>query len=505
MNRTSTCLLTLLLATVLVGITPSQANGQGARTPTLYEAAARGDVDVIQQHIANGADLNEPDSRGRTALGHAANAGRLEAVTLLAKSGANVNAPSADVPPLVIAALQRRADIVTVLVENAADVNAKDTSGRTTLIVAAENGQKEIVDLLVAKGADVNSRDNRGTTPLTAATRGRHSEVAQLLREHGATEPVSTYDRDPYGRPGMPQGTQIPSQSAPSRAASVTQSSVLADPNAIRANIASHEGLAEALQAVDANAAPIERSWASRRSDNRTTIIRAIDKQFKAEMTLVSTIAKEEQATETVVAVKELVAKRQARYKLIGSDLREARRLAQQEARAMTTRGRGRGGSRRSRGRSNVPSGADAYGDPTQGGDPYGTRPPRSARTEDVPEEAVDPETENQRDAWLAANFEDKRSLLAAVHELNLLEYDALRQVALGEEAKKTAAALEGLMLARQGRVERVLKKMAAEDERLQRMAERYGTTPGATRSRRGRGATQQGDAATQRNGRYAP
>jgi len=499
-----------LLATVLLGIAPPQANAQVTDALTLHDAASQGNVEQLQRHIANGADLDKPDSRGRTALGWAAEFGRTEALTLLATSGANVNAPSAGVPPIVIAALQRRLDVVGLLIDNAADVNAKDTSGRTALIIAAENGRKDMVELLVAKGADVNSRDNRGTTPLSAANGGRHSDIVQLLKQHGAEEPVNAYELDPYGRLGMPQGVDMPAGPATRPGATATQANLLADPNTIHAKIASHPGLAGALEAIDANAAPIERSWASRRSDNRTTIIRSIAKQFAAEMTFVAKIATEEKAAGTLVAIAELVSKRQARYKLIGSDLREVRRLAQQEARGMTTRGRGRSGARGSRGgASSLPGGAGGYGDPSQMGDPYGGRPvrgaPRSQSTEEVPEQAIDPDTLSQADAWLAANPEDKRGLLTAVHELDLLEYDALRQVALGEEANKTAAALAGLMLARQGRVERVLAKMAADDERLQRMAERYGTTPGATRGRRGRGMMQQGDPTTQRRGRRAP
>jgi hypothetical protein len=47
-------------------------------------------------------------------------------------------------------------------------------------------------------------------------------------------------------------------------------------------------------------------------------------------------------------------------------------------------------------------------------------------------------------------------------------------------------------MLARQGRLERITAKMAEEDQRLERMAERSGTSPGAPRGRGGRGTMQQ-------------
>jgi hypothetical protein len=485
----SPLLVTLVVTSALLTAAAPFASAQQGETVTLHEAALRNNIEALQRHIDAGTDLDKPDARGNTALGRASASGRTEAMDLLIKSGANVNAPSAGVPPLVLVTLQRRLDLVTLLLDNGADVNGKDDAGRTALIVAAENALFEAVELLVGKGADVNASDKRGTTPLSAASRARRTEIVDFLKSHGAKEPVIGYDRDPYGMAGMPPGTAVPPGAAAPLQATTAQASVLADPNAIREKIAEHAGLAEALAALDTQAASIERSWASRRSDNRTTLIRAVVKQFASEMALVTKIATEEKATATIAATAELVAKRKARYDLIGSDLRAARRLAQQEARAMSGRGRGRGSARA--GRSATPG----YSDPAQMGDPYGAPPQRrssrSTATEEVPEEPLDPEAVRQADAWLAASPEDKRGLLAAVHELNLLEYDALRQVAADEEAEKTATAIEGLMLARQGRVDRVLAKMAAEDERLQRMAERYGTTPGTTpgapRTRRGR------------------
>ena len=74
----------------------------------------------------------------------------------------------------------------------------------------------------------------------------------------------------------------------------------------------------------------------------------------------------------------------------------------------------------------------------------------------------------------------------------------------MAEEAKKTAAAIEGLMLARQRRVTDIAAKMAEEDERLQRLEDRAGATaaPGAVRGRTGRGTTGPEEQGTQRTGR---
>ena len=50
-------------------------------------------------------------------------------------------------------------DIVDILLQNSADVNAKDHNDDTALMLAANSGQTEIVELLLQNNAEVNSRN----------------------------------------------------------------------------------------------------------------------------------------------------------------------------------------------------------------------------------------------------------------------------------------------------------------------------------------------------------
>ena len=66
------------------------------------------------------------------------------------------------------------------------DVNAKGpNAGLTPLHRAAYYGLKEIVELLLDKGADVNAKDDGGDTPLDVAMLGNDKETADLIRKHG--------------------------------------------------------------------------------------------------------------------------------------------------------------------------------------------------------------------------------------------------------------------------------------------------------------------------------
>ena len=50
------------------------------------------------------------------------------------------------------------------------------------ILLGAAERKKEIVELLIEKGADVNAKDQKGKTPLDTA----YGQTADLLSKHGA-------------------------------------------------------------------------------------------------------------------------------------------------------------------------------------------------------------------------------------------------------------------------------------------------------------------------------
>jgi ankyrin repeat protein len=71
-----------------------------------------------------------------------------------------------------------------LLINNGANINARNRSGMTPLHAAALMGQYKAVELLVNKGADVNAKNNEGITPLQIASRKGYQSIVTLLEKH---------------------------------------------------------------------------------------------------------------------------------------------------------------------------------------------------------------------------------------------------------------------------------------------------------------------------------
>ncbi|XP_030577938.1 kinase D-interacting substrate of 220 kDa B isoform X6 [Archocentrus centrarchus] len=162
----------------------------------LISAAKEGHVEVVKELLENSAYIEHRDMGGWTALTWASYKGRVEVTKLLLEHGANPNTTGQQysVYPIIWAAGRGHADIVKLLLQNGAKVNCSDKYGTTPLIWAARKGHFDCVMHLLENGADVDQEGANSMTALIVAVKGGYTEVVKELLKRNPN--VNMTDKD---------------------------------------------------------------------------------------------------------------------------------------------------------------------------------------------------------------------------------------------------------------------------------------------------------------------
>lgn len=95
------------------------------------------------------------------------------------------------------------------MLKSGANVNAKHSGGGTALHWAATSGHKDVVKLLLDNGADVNALNSYGETPLERAVyyirEYSNEETVELLWHHGGVLKGSYANYGAYERYRRPK------------------------------------------------------------------------------------------------------------------------------------------------------------------------------------------------------------------------------------------------------------------------------------------------------------
>lgn len=164
----------------------------------VLEAAAQGnDSATVRLVLAHGADPKAKDATGTTALMWAAMNGNVETTRLLLEKGSDINAVTIEsfervkngplelgsFTPLLSALPYGPPEVVKMLIDAGANVNAGDTRGMTPLMLAVSTDRPDprIIKLLLARGADASIRSKHGETAFDWAKKFRNPEVFRAL------------------------------------------------------------------------------------------------------------------------------------------------------------------------------------------------------------------------------------------------------------------------------------------------------------------------------------
>ncbi len=192
----------------------------------LIECALQGDLAGIERILDSGADIDQRDDLGRTAVMAATYAEQMGAVALLFSRGANPDLRDNMLNnPFLYAGAEGLLDILKLAHKAGANLSIPNRYGGLAIIPAAEHGHLDVIEfllehtsihvnhinnlgwtalleaiilsnggpthqqvvrVLLAGGADPNIADHQGISPLAHARRQGFVEIERILTRAGA-------------------------------------------------------------------------------------------------------------------------------------------------------------------------------------------------------------------------------------------------------------------------------------------------------------------------------
>jgi len=196
-----------------VSVNSNYGNSDEEDTPLLV-AVYNGDLAMIKILVEAGADINVTTNWNMTAIDFAnrrdiaeylieqgtdttrlniadyATYGWLDKVKESLKNGESIESTNGNLieyTPLRGASSNGHLIVVEYLLEQGADIDAKDREREeTALTVAVQSGQLTTVKYLVEQGADIETKDMEGSTPLDFSVYYGHLDIVKYLVGQGA-------------------------------------------------------------------------------------------------------------------------------------------------------------------------------------------------------------------------------------------------------------------------------------------------------------------------------
>jgi ankyrin repeat protein/mRNA-degrading endonuclease RelE of RelBE toxin-antitoxin system len=158
--------------------------------PQLLAACVAGKMQQVRRLLKDGADPNSMyavNEMGSTPLHIATSHDSLEMVKLLVEHGADMEARDHQGnTPFFFACVPKENSIMEYMLDQGANINMRTAQGGTALGMACYNGDLKKVTLLLNKGVDINLANNQGKTALHAACKNKTPQIVNLLLARGA-------------------------------------------------------------------------------------------------------------------------------------------------------------------------------------------------------------------------------------------------------------------------------------------------------------------------------
>ena len=154
----------------------------------LHCAAESNNVEFVKFILDNKiVDVKSQDVRKQTPLHRAATIDNVEIVKILIEHGADVNAlDHCDASPIFIAACHGHWEIFKILVENGAELDNLDYLNQSLIMYAITGQNTDIIKFLCESSDCLYDEDYKSRTPLYCALKHDNDEIIKVLIENGS-------------------------------------------------------------------------------------------------------------------------------------------------------------------------------------------------------------------------------------------------------------------------------------------------------------------------------
>lgn len=163
---------------------------------------------------SNPADATQPSARSKTRFSQsqeALQAFRAKLLSIWTEQTGCTTLTKHDKPqPLLHAAARLgNCEMMQMLLDHGADINARDIEGRTPLLAAVEAYKGDAIIFLLEAGVDVNAHDEQGRTALSMAVECDCEKAVDLFLRHGADPNLAGSDLLRSTHAGFTKGQRV--------------------------------------------------------------------------------------------------------------------------------------------------------------------------------------------------------------------------------------------------------------------------------------------------------
>ena len=173
-------------------------NAGAIKRGALIDASGNGYAEAAKILLEAGANINEKNEDGFTALNLAIEKGHLEVIRILLEAGAGFdNEKEESYESLIMESIENgHLGILKILLEVGAGFSNKKGDSPKALMLAVKKGNLEAVRMLLGVVTNIDYKDLHFCTPLIKAVKKGHVEVVKALLQAGA----NIYSEDIFGK-----------------------------------------------------------------------------------------------------------------------------------------------------------------------------------------------------------------------------------------------------------------------------------------------------------------